>query len=80
MSSTTTRSEFDIFAKATVQSAVLCSRVKHYKSITPVDQSDIEFVVPGGTKTYVDLGIQKSVHEDWWHMTVTAWKLLTEQS
>jgi hypothetical protein len=50
----------DIFA--TVQTAVLWSRVTPYETITPVGQSDFEFVVPGGTKTYVDLDIHTSVH------------------
>jgi hypothetical protein len=44
-----------------VQSAVLSSRVTHYKSIAPVDQSDLEFVIPGDAETYVDLDIHMLV-------------------
>ena len=42
-----TKSEFDMFAKKPVQSAVLGTRVSQYKPIAPVDQSDIEFIIPG---------------------------------
>jgi hypothetical protein len=61
MACATTRSEFDIFAKRPVQTSVLWSRVTHYKPIAPVDQSDLEFVVPGDAETYVDLEIHMSV-------------------
>jgi hypothetical protein len=54
-STTTTKSEFDIFEKKPVQGAVLWSRVTHYKPIAPVDQSDLEYVIPGDSETYVDL-------------------------
>jgi hypothetical protein len=61
MSSTTTKSEFDIFAKKPVQGAVLWSRVTHYKPIAPVDQSDLEYVIPGDSETYVDLNIHMKI-------------------
>jgi hypothetical protein len=61
MECATTRSEFDIFAKRPVQTSVLWSRVTHYKPIAPVDQSDLEFVIPGDAETYVDLDIHMSV-------------------
>jgi hypothetical protein len=57
----TTRSEFDIFVKKPVQSAVLWSRVTHYKPVAAVDQSDLEFHIPSDLETYVDLGIHLSV-------------------
>jgi len=57
----TTRLEFDIFVKRPVQSAMLLSRVTHYKSIAPVDQSDLEFVIPGEAETYMYLDIHMSV-------------------
>jgi hypothetical protein len=44
-----------------VQSAVLFSRVTHYKPIVPVDQSDLEFVILGDADTYIDLDIHMSV-------------------
>ena len=53
MACATTKSDFDIFVKRPVQSAVLWSRVKHYKPIAPVHQSDLEFVIPGEDETYV---------------------------
>jgi len=56
-----TRCDFDIFAKIPVQNAVLSSRVTHYKPITPLDQSDLEFVTPGDAEKYVDLVVHLSV-------------------
>ena len=52
-----TKSEFDIFAKKPVQSAVLGTRVAQYKPIAPVDQSDIEFIIPGDNESYIDMNI-----------------------
>jgi hypothetical protein len=57
MSFTTTKSEFAIFAKKPVQGAVLWSRITHYKPIAPVEQLDLEYVIPGDSDTYVDLNI-----------------------
>jgi len=57
----TTISEFDIFAKRPVQSAVLFSRVTHYKPIAPVDQSDSEFTIHGYAEAYVNLDIHMSL-------------------
>jgi hypothetical protein len=61
MECATTRFEFDIFTKRPVQTAVLRSRVTHYKPIAPVDQSDLEFVIPGDAETFVDFDIHLSV-------------------
>ena len=55
------RSEFDIFARRPLQTAVVSSRVTHYKPIAPVNQSDLEFVIPGDGETYVDLNIHMSL-------------------
>jgi hypothetical protein len=55
------RSELDIFARRPVQTAVLYSRVTHYKPIAPVDLSDLEFFIPGDGETYVHLDIHMSV-------------------
>jgi hypothetical protein len=40
---------------------VLCSLVTHYKSIAPVDQSDLEFFIPSNAKTKMDLDVHMSV-------------------
>jgi hypothetical protein len=56
-----TKSEFDIFANKPVQSAVLGTRVAQYKPAAPVDQSDIEFVIPGD-ESYIDMNIRIMVH------------------
>jgi len=36
----TSRADFDIFAKRSMQSAVQWSRFNHYKTIAPVDQCE----------------------------------------
>jgi hypothetical protein len=46
-----------MFAKKPVQSAVLGTRVAQYKPIAPVDQSDIEFIIPGDNESYIDVNI-----------------------
>jgi hypothetical protein len=61
MACATVRSEFDLFARKPVQTAVLSSRVTHYKTIAPVDQSDLEFIIPGDAETYLYLDIDMSV-------------------
>lgn len=40
---------------------MLCSLVTQNKSIAPVDQSDLEFVIRSNAKTYMDLDIHMSV-------------------
>jgi hypothetical protein len=44
-----------------VQSAVLSSRVTHYKPIAPVDQSYLSFVIPSDSEAYIDINILMSV-------------------
>jgi len=51
-------SEFDIFVKKPVQSAILGTAVVHYKPIVTVDQNDLEFLVPGDNETYMDQDIK----------------------
>ena len=41
--------EFDIFATKPTQSSILGTAKTRYKPIAPVDQSDLEFVIPGVT-------------------------------
>jgi len=44
-------SEFDIFAHKSVQTAILETHVVNYKSIATVDQTDLEFFIPGDNET-----------------------------
>ena len=50
-------SDFDISTKPTTQSSILETVETRYKPIAPVDQSDLEFVIPAD-KSYVDLDIK----------------------
>ena len=45
-------SEFDIFVKKPIQSAILDTQLVRYKPIATVDQNDLEFLVPGDNETY----------------------------
>jgi len=51
-------SEFHIFARKPVQTAVLETIETVYKPIAPVDQSDLEFLIPGDIDTYIDPDIK----------------------
>ena len=62
-------SEFDVFAHRPIQTSVLQTTQVAYKAITPVSQSDLEFVVPPSSDTYIDPNIHlyvrcKLVQED----------------
>jgi hypothetical protein len=59
----TTRSGLDIFAMRPVQSVVIWSCIMHSKTVTPVDQSDLEFVIPSYAEKYVDLDIHMQCGE-----------------
>ena len=50
--------EYDTFYRKAVQSAVLESIETIYKPIASVDQTDIEFSVPGDSETYIDLELK----------------------
>lgn len=52
---------FYIFTKRPAQSAVLSSRVTDYKHITPVDQSEVDFVIHSDTENYMDIDIHMSL-------------------
>jgi hypothetical protein len=43
------RSEFDIFVKKPIQSSILETTEGANKPIAPIDQSDLEFVIPSET-------------------------------
>jgi hypothetical protein len=51
-------SEFDIFAKNLVQTAIRETNVVHYKPIASVDKSDLEFSIPVDHYTYIDMEIK----------------------
>ena len=47
--------EFDIFVRKPKQSSTVETNETIYRPIASVDQTDIEFVIPGDSDTYVDL-------------------------
>ena len=51
-------SEFDIFAPKLVQASVIETTEVSYKPIASVDQSDLEFLIPSDSDTYIDLNIR----------------------
>jgi len=51
-------SEFDIFASKPIQTSVIETKEVKYKPIVSVDQSDLEFLIPGENDTYIDLDIK----------------------
>ena len=51
-------SEFDIFTHKPVQTSVLGTIENAYKPIAPVDQNDLEFLIPGDKENYIRLDIQ----------------------
>jgi hypothetical protein len=51
-------SEFDIFARKSVQTAIRETDVEHNKPIASVDQSDLEFSIPVNHDTYIELEIK----------------------
>jgi len=50
--------EFDIFAKKSLQSAILETHVVQNKPIATADQNDIKFFIPGDSDSYIDLDIK----------------------
>jgi len=51
-------SEFDIFAHRPIQMSLLGTLESLYKPIAPVDQNDMEFLIPVDSDTYIDLEIK----------------------
>ena len=51
-------SEFDISAHRPIQKSVLGTVETVYKPIAPVDQNDLEFLIPSDSDTYIDLHIK----------------------
>lgn len=51
-------SDFDIFAARPIQSSILETVQTRYKSIAPVEQSYLEFVIPADNESYVDLDVK----------------------
>ena len=50
--------EFDIFNHKARQSVVLETTETIYRPIASIDQTDIEFLIPGDSYTYIDLDIK----------------------
>jgi len=50
--------EFDIFAPKPRQIAVEGTIETIYKPIASIDQTDIEFLIPGDSETYIDLELK----------------------
>jgi hypothetical protein len=50
--------EFDIFARKSVQESVLETLDVFYKTIASVDQSDLEFLISADNETYIDPDIK----------------------
>ena len=50
--------EFDIFERKARQDGCLETTVTLYKPIASVDQTDIEFLIPGDSDTYIDPNVQ----------------------
>jgi len=79
-------SEFDIFMHRPIQTAVLGTVETVYKTLAPVEENDLEFVVRGDSDTYIDLYIKTYVrgklvsssrkYVDLTHTTAVANKLL----
>ena len=51
-------SEFDIFARKPVQESILETLDVVYKPIASVDRSDLEFLIPADSETYIDPDIK----------------------
>jgi hypothetical protein len=50
--------EFEVFEKKPVQTGILETTETWYNPIASVEQSDLAFLIPGDTETYVDLRIR----------------------
>jgi len=51
-------SEFDVFTRKAIQHAVQATDVVIYKAIAPIEQSDLQFLIPKDFDTYVDPDIE----------------------
>ena len=54
-------SEFDVFAHKPVQSSVSETIETIFRLIISVNQSDLEFLIPAESDTYIDLNIRQFV-------------------
>ena len=55
---TSISSQFDIFMHRPIQTAVQGTVETVYKPLAPVEQNDLEFLIPGDSDTYIDLDIK----------------------
>ena len=75
-------SEFDVFARKPIQTSVVETIETVYKPIAPVEQSDLEFLIPGDLDTYIDLDIKlyirgKLISADGKDLEVTNFRAVT---
>jgi len=54
---TSVSSEFDNFMHRPIQTAVLGTVETVYKTLAPVEQNDLEFLIHGDSDTYIDQDI-----------------------
>jgi len=66
-------SEFDIFAPKPVQASVIETTEVCYKPIASVDQSDLEFLIPSNSDTFIDLNIRLYIRGQLIKMTAQLW-------
>jgi len=52
------RSEFDNFAHSSIQTSVIGRIETAYKPIAPVEQNDLEFLIPAYNDMYMNLDIK----------------------
>ena len=55
---TSISSQVDIFIHRPIQTAVQGTVETVYKPLAPVEQNDLEFLIPGDSDTYIDLDIK----------------------
>jgi hypothetical protein len=53
--------EFDIFARKPKQASTVDTTETIYKTIAPIDQTDLEYILPADNETYVDPNIKLCV-------------------
>jgi len=56
-------SEFDIFAPRPIHTSIVETTEVTYKPITSAEQSELEFMIPADSNTYVDLNINLYIRD-----------------
>ena len=71
--------EFDIIAPKPRQIAVEGSIETIYKPIASIDQTDIEFLIPGDIETYIDLDLKLYIKGKLTKEIIHSWETLITQ-